>query len=60
MKRRWAILSCYLRNWFLARCKAYVRDADWWRDPLSHPDIKAMSERARADLPFAPERIREE
>lgn len=26
----------------------------WWRDPLSHPDIARMSERERADLPFDP------
>ena len=25
---------------------------DWQRDPLSHPDIAAMSERERADLQF--------
>ncbi len=24
----------------------------WVRDPLSHPDIAAMDERQRADLPF--------
>ncbi|SOC35356.1 hypothetical protein SAMN05892877_101315 [Rhizobium subbaraonis] len=24
----------------------------WIRDPLSHPDIAAMDERQRADLPF--------
>ena len=24
----------------------------WRRDPLSHPAIKAMSERERGDLPF--------
>ena len=29
----------------------------WRRDPLSHPDIKAMDERARGDLPFDPCRI---
>jgi hypothetical protein len=27
---------------------------DWRRDPLSHPDIQAMSERERSDLPFDP------
>ncbi|HVK90165.1 MAG TPA: hypothetical protein VM468_01930 [Mycoplana sp.] len=26
--------------------------ADWLRDPLAHPDIEAMDERQRADLPF--------
>ena len=24
----------------------------WWRDPLSHPQIAAMSPRELADLPF--------
>jgi len=28
------------------------RQAEWMRDPLSHPDIDAMSERELADLPF--------
>ena len=28
------------------------RHAAWMRDPLSHPDIDAMSERELADLPF--------
>ncbi|MGJ8532319.1 MAG: hypothetical protein ACSHYC_09055 [Alphaproteobacteria bacterium] len=27
---------------------------DWSRDPLSHPDLQAMSERELADLPFDP------
>lgn len=26
--------------------------AAWWRDPLSHPALDAMSERELADLPF--------
>lgn len=29
----------------------------WHRDPLSHPDLKRMSERELADLTFAPERV---
>lgn len=33
------------------------RCADWSADPLSHPAIAAMDERARADLPFDPRRI---
>jgi hypothetical protein len=32
-------------------------EATWRKDPLSHPDIRAMSERARADLQFVPEAI---
>lgn len=28
------------------------RDCIWIRDPLAHPDIEAMDERQRADLPF--------
>lgn len=37
-----------------ARNQAGGSDADrgWVRDPLSHPDIAAMDERQRADLPF--------
>lgn len=26
--------------------------ANWVRDPLAHPQIEAMDERQRADLPF--------
>ncbi|MFD1327521.1 hypothetical protein [Mycoplana ramosa] len=26
--------------------------AEWIRDPLKHPQIEAMDERQRADLPF--------
>jgi hypothetical protein len=33
-------------------------DANWYRDPLSHPDIARMSQRELADLPFCPERIK--
>jgi hypothetical protein len=33
------------------------RQAEWMRDPLSHPDIDAMSERQLADLPFGRTRI---
>lgn len=33
-------------------------EADRWRrDPLSHPDIVAMSERELADLPFEPRSV---
>lgn len=28
------------------------QDDNWVRDPLAHPDIAAMDERQRADLPF--------
>jgi hypothetical protein len=35
------------------------RQAKWMRDPLSHPDIDAMSERELADLPFGRVRTRE-
>lgn len=31
--------------------------AGWRRDPLSHPDIRRMSERERADLQFDPNRV---
>ena len=27
--------------------------AEWFRDPLAHPDLDAMSERELADLPFS-------
>ncbi|MDF0599971.1 hypothetical protein P1J78_04435 [Psychromarinibacter sp. C21-152] len=33
-------------------------ELQWRRDPLSHPDIQAMSERELADLPFAPHGLR--
>jgi hypothetical protein len=32
--------------------KTERQDADVWRDPLSHPSIRAMSARELADLPF--------
>lgn len=40
----------------LAQLQAIEDYADeeerWRRDPLSHPDIAAMTERERADLPY--------
>lgn len=30
---------------------------DWRRDPLSHPDLRGMSLRELADLPFDPRDI---
>lgn len=44
-------------NFLAWKAEGAVRDreggsARWLRDPLSHPDIEAMSERERADLPF--------
>ncbi|WP_163268807.1 hypothetical protein [Chelativorans alearense] len=30
----------------------YADEERWHRDPLSHPDIAAMSQRELADLPF--------
>lgn len=35
-------------------------EAAWRRDPLAHPDIVHMNERAKADLPFCPEAVRPE
>lgn len=37
-----------------------VRWRQWLRDPLSHPDIEAMSLTQLADLPFDPRRIKPE
>ncbi len=34
--------------------------SDWCRDPLSHPDIRRMSERERADLQFNPRYFKSE
>ncbi len=31
--------------------------ADWRRNPLAHPDLSHMDERALADLQFRPERV---
>ncbi|WP_422369369.1 hypothetical protein [Pelagibius sp.] len=31
-----------------------AQQAAWRRDPLSHPDLQAMSQRALDDLPFDP------
>ncbi|EFL90889.1 hypothetical protein R2A130_2557 [Ahrensia sp. R2A130] len=31
------------------------QEANWRRDPLSHPAIQQMSERERADVPFDPD-----
>jgi hypothetical protein len=32
----------------------------WFRDPLSHPDLEAMSVTQLADLPFEPRRFSRE
>lgn len=32
----------------------------WFRDPLSHPDLKTMSVTQLADLPFEPRRFSRE
>ena len=29
----------------------------WWRDPLSHPDLQRMSQTELADLPFDPAQL---
>lgn len=34
--------------------------ASWQRDPLSHPALQAMSQRALGDLPFDPRGVAEE
>lgn len=34
--------------------------ANWWRDPLSHPDLQKMSLDQLADLPFDPRVIEDE
>jgi hypothetical protein len=34
---------------------ATAAEIQWRQDPLSHPDIRSMSERERADLQFNPE-----
>jgi hypothetical protein len=52
-------LPSFLRLWSgrraaVASCAA---DTHWKRDPLSHPDIRRMPERDRADLPFDPHRL---
>ncbi len=36
------------------RRPAAGRGPDWGRDPLSHPELRAMSLQELADLPFAP------
>lgn len=36
------------------------RWSQWLRDPLSHPDLQAMSPTQLADLPFDPKRIKPE
>ena len=47
-----------VRRFILRLGRVRPDDDKWWRDPLSHPDIQAMSERQRADLPFDPHKIR--
>ncbi|WP_169449662.1 hypothetical protein [Maritalea myrionectae] len=32
-------------------CATPVEQIDWTHDPMSHPDIVAMSEREKGDLP---------
>lgn len=36
------------------RARQRAWEAAWRRDPLSHPDLQAMSQRALDDLPFDP------
>jgi hypothetical protein len=33
-------------------CKTSAGEKSWILDPLSHPDVEAMTERELADLPF--------
>lgn len=35
-------------------------DAEWRRDPLSHPALQAMTPRELGDLPFDPRDVAEE
>lgn len=45
-------ISSILRGLLIPRVHyADAGDADWIDDPYAHPDIEAMSERERADLP---------
>lgn len=48
----------FLRRATAAASRGRLSDPEpWWRDPLSHPDIRAMSAVEIADLPFDPSRI---
>ena len=45
-------ISSILRDLLARRAEtAGASDAPWTDDPYAHPDIDAMSERERADLP---------
>jgi len=44
-------ISSILRDLLAFRASYTAADADWTDDPYGHPDIDAMSERERADLP---------
>jgi hypothetical protein len=45
-------ISSILRGLLIPRVhNADAGDADWIDDPYAHPDIEAMTERERADLP---------
>lgn len=48
-----------MKRWLGAGAKPGT-EADWLRDPLSHPDIARMSARERADLQFRPDCVRSE
>lgn len=51
------ILPSSVRNFFVSKKGLRDDDVNWRRDPLSHPDLRAMSQRELADLPFSPEQF---
>jgi hypothetical protein len=59
----WQHLAAAFRRpfwWSGARPAALPQDADWRRDPLSHPALRGMTQRELGDLPFDPRAVLEE
>lgn len=60
--KRWLFGSGAFRNRFFVRTSMVreghpLRSGQWSRDPLSHPDLAAMTLTQLADLPFEPRRF---
>lgn len=50
------LLTLAIHGWPCVAAPPAPRDAAF-RDPLSHPDLARMDQRALADLQFRPERV---
>ncbi|WP_299407213.1 hypothetical protein [uncultured Roseobacter sp.] len=51
------IRTFHLRSFWRQDAKTEAAQAQWKRDPLSHPALRQMSKRELSDLPFDPGHI---